>query len=82
MEHKGNKHDLNFVVVDQNFAPFLGLKSSHCKAWVSMGLIKIMVSDDDKNSVNNVTEASKRELVRSYCVCQKRSRAWTVRGGI
>ena len=72
MEDKGNKHDLNFVVVDQNFAPFLGL----------MGLIKIMVSDDDKNSVNNVTEASKQELVRSYCVCQMRSRAWTVRGGI
>ena len=54
------------------------LIARHGSPWV----IKIMVSDDDKTSVNNVTEASKQELVRSYCVCQKRSRAWTVRGGI
>ena len=57
VEHNGNKHELNFVVLDEKVTPLLGLKSSQ-----GMGLIKIMVSDD-KNSVNNVAEASKQELV-------------------
>ena len=42
--------------MDQNVTLLLGLKSSQ-----GMGLIKIIVSDD-KNSVNNVTEAPKQEL--------------------
>ena len=57
VEHNGNKHELNFVVLDEKVTPLLGLKSSQ-----GMGLIKIMVSDD-KNSVKNVAEASKQELV-------------------
>ena len=28
VEHKGNRHERNFVVVDQNVTPLLGLKSS------------------------------------------------------
>jgi len=31
--HKGNKHELNFVIVDQEITPLLGLKSIH-KAWI------------------------------------------------
>ena len=38
VEHNGNKHELNFVIVDQRVTPLLGLKS--CQG---MGLIKIMV---------------------------------------
>ena len=38
VEHKGNKHELNFVIVDQEVTPLLGLKSSQ-----GIGLVKIMV---------------------------------------
>ena len=37
VEHKGNKHELNFVSVDQEVTPLLGLKSSQ-----GTGLMKIM----------------------------------------
>ena len=37
--HKGSKHELNFVVVDQQVTPLLGLKSSQ-----GMGLVKIPLS--------------------------------------
>ncbi|XP_022807246.1 uncharacterized protein LOC111344293 [Stylophora pistillata] len=38
VEHDANKHELNFVIVDQRLTPLLGLKS--CRG---MGLVKIMV---------------------------------------
>ena len=53
--HKGSKHELNFVIVDQDVTPLLGLKSSQ-----SMGLVKIMVPGVD-TSVNNVVAAPKKE---------------------
>ena len=72
MEHKCNKHELNFVVVNQNVTALLGLKSSQ-----GMGLIKIMVSVD-KNSVNNVTEAPTQELAVTVDVkSDPGSRDWT-----
>ncbi len=55
VEHKGNKHELNFVIVDQEVTPLLGLKSSQ-----GMGLAKIMVPGDD-TPVNNVVAAPKIE---------------------
>ena len=53
--HKGSKHELNFVIVDQDVTPLLGLKSSQ-----GMGLVKIMVPGVD-TSVNNVVAAPKKE---------------------
>ena len=55
VEHKGNKHELNFVIVDQEVTPLLGLKSSQ-----GMGLVKIMVPGVD-TPVNNVVAAPKIE---------------------
>ena len=58
--HKeGSKHELNFVIVDQEVTPLLGLKSSQ-----GMGLVKIMVPGVD-TSVNNVVSAPKIEWVVS-----------------
>ena len=42
MEHKGNKHELNFVIVDQDVTPLLGSMSSQ-----GMGLVQIMVPGVD-----------------------------------
>ena len=53
--HKGSKHELNFVIVDQEVTPLLGLKSSQ-----GMGLVKIMVPGVD-TPVNNVVAAPKIE---------------------
>jgi len=53
--HKSSKHELNFVIVDQEVTPLLGLKSSQ-----GMGLVKIMVPGVD-TSVNNVVSAPKIE---------------------
>ena len=53
--HKVSKHELNFVIVDQDVTPLFGLKSSQ-----GMGLVKIMVPGDD-TSVNNVVAAPKKE---------------------
>ena len=55
MEHKGNKHELNFVIVDQEVTPLLGLKSLQ-----GMGLVKILVPGVD-TPVNNVVAAPKIE---------------------
>ena len=48
VELNGSKHELNFIIVDQEVTPLLGLKSSQ-----GMGLVKIMMSDAD-TPVNHV----------------------------
>ena len=63
VEHNGNKHELNFVTVDQRVTPLLGLKS--CQG---MGLIKIMIPGVHA-PVNNVAATpekavSERKLYR------------------
>ena len=42
VEHNGNKHELNFVIVGQKVTPLLGLKSYQIR-----GLRKIMISGVD-----------------------------------
>ena len=51
VEHNGNKHELNFVIVGQKVTPLLGLKSYQIR-----GLGKIMISGVD-TTVNNVNIA-------------------------
>ena len=51
MEHKGNKHKLKSVIVDQEVTHLLGLKCSQ-----GMGPVKIMVPGVDTH-VNNVAAA-------------------------
>ena len=55
VEHEGNKHERNFVIVDQEVSPLLGLKSLQ-----GMGLVKIIVPGVD-NPVNNVVTAPEIE---------------------
>ena len=55
VEHKGNKQELNFVIVDQEVTPLLALKSSQGR-----GLVTIMVPGVD-TLVNNVVAAPKTE---------------------
>ena len=55
VENKGNKHELNFVIVDQEVTPLLGFTSSQ-----GMGLVKIMMPGVDA-PVNNVVAAPKIE---------------------
>ncbi|PFX22030.1 Retrovirus-related Pol polyprotein [Stylophora pistillata] len=57
VEHDGNKHELNFVIVDQRVTPLLGLKSC-----TDMGLVKIMVPGVHA-PVNNVVATPKKAAV-------------------
>ena len=62
VEHEGNKHERNFVIVDQEVSPLLGLKSLQ-----GMGLVKIIVPGVD-NPVNNVVTAPEIESAFSQNV--------------
>ena len=57
--HNGNKHELNFVIVDQEVTPLLGLKSSQ-----GMGLVKNCVPGVS-TPVNNIVAVPKIESVVS-----------------
>ena len=59
VEHNGNKHELNFVIVNQKVAPLLGFKS--CQG---MDLVKIMVPDVHA-PVNNVAATPAKAVSES-----------------
>ena len=59
VEHNGNKHELNFVIVNQKVTPLLGLKS--CQG---MGLVKIMVPGVHA-PVNNVAATPEKAVSES-----------------